>query len=121
MKKINVLVYGTLKKGFPNHHLLRDAEYVSPAEIKRFKMHDLGPYPAVRFTGDSMDRVIGELYRVTSVELEQLDYLEGHPEYYTRIPVPLDDDTGTMAWMYTMDDVRKYKAIEDGVWIKNHN
>ncbi len=72
-----VLVYGTLMKGMPNHERLGmdKAEYVGEAEIYKFNLYDLGYFPCVE---RGQGKVIGEVYRITDGQLENLDRLEGY-------------------------------------------
>ena len=77
-----VFVYGSLKKGFGNHHLLEDAEYVGKAETvsNDYTMYNLGAFPGVKEGGTTC--ITGEVYRVTDAELVRLHRLEGHPTFY---------------------------------------
>ena len=44
-----VFVYGTLKRGFPNHNWLATATFIAPAwtEASEFRMGNVGAYPEV--------------------------------------------------------------------------
>ena len=77
-----VFVYGSLKKGFGNHHLLEDAEYVGKAETvsSNYTMYNLGAFPGVKEGGTTC--ITGEVYKVTDDELVRLHRLEGHPTFY---------------------------------------
>lgn len=79
-------VYGTLKRGYGNHSLLEDSEFVGPAKtLESFVMVSVG-YPYLfRSTGHPEKPVLGELYAVESSAVEQrLDWLEGieHDHYF---------------------------------------
>ena len=70
-----VFVYGTLKKGFGNHRLLAEAEYVGPACVKGHLI-SLGGFPGLIYNPHEVTQ--GEVYRVTSAtQWERLDRLEG--------------------------------------------
>lgn len=80
-----VFVYGTLKRGIHNHHLLADAQYVGQAyTIDTFRMHDVG-FPVIRFS-DHPDAksVFGEVYDVNDRCLRSLDRLENEGVMYDR-------------------------------------
>lgn len=71
-------VYGTLKRGQSNHHLIADAvRAIVPATVAG-RLYDLGPFPALGL-GD--DRVRGELLLIAPALLARtltlLDELEG--------------------------------------------
>ncbi len=92
-----IFVYGTLKRGFSNAHLLKNAEFICEATsrdalynmvcFQSAKAKDY-TYPAV-FDGGAY-KVQGELYRVTDAELKALDDLEDESERYKRTPITLD-------------------------------
>lgn len=77
-----VWVYGTLRRGEDNHHLLRDCAFLgqwwSPP---RFYLIDLGRYPGII---SGQQSVLGELYVVDEATMTALDVLEEAPEEYTR-------------------------------------
>lgn len=114
-----VFVYGTLKKGYPNHHLLEDgAAFLGErVTMPEFTMHNIhGAYPAVELHGETA--IHGELYSVTSDVFKDLDHLEGYPEYYNRCKVQLHGMEKSYAWMYymEMDVLGQYDVIESGKW-----
>jgi gamma-glutamylcyclotransferase (GGCT)/AIG2-like uncharacterized protein YtfP len=81
--RTQVFVYGTLRRGEPNHHLL-DARMLLRAgrTEPRFTLVSLGAVPAMIDGGETA--VAGEVYDVDAVTLAALDRLEGHPRFYRR-------------------------------------
>lgn len=89
-----VFVYGTLKRGFPNHHFMEGATFLGMART-------VDAYPLVLggdwFTPNLMPepgegyRVIGEVWRVPAALMPALDELESvHlPNGYRRATIPL--------------------------------
>lgn len=75
-----VWVYGTLRQGEDNHHLLADCAFIgkwwSPTI---FTLLDLGEYPGVI---DGRQAVLGEIYVVDEATLARLDALEEVPDEY---------------------------------------
>lgn len=109
-----VFVYGTLKQGFGNHRLLRNSKFLGKAETQPiFTMISLGAFPAVLVDGDVA--IKGEVYEVDENTMQQLDWLEGHPNFYRRIQV---STTLGPAWMYTIpsDRSREHSRIPSGFW-----
>lgn len=109
-----VFVYGTLKKGYHNHLLLEDSEYLGPFVTEpEYTMHSLMAYPAVIPIG--MTPITGEVYEVDKSTFKDLDRLEGYPSLYDRIAIYTDYGT---AWMYVMPNgsVSRLRPIESGVW-----
>lgn len=96
-----VFVYGTLRKGFGNHSLLRTARFLGPARTRKpYAMYaDRVPY-VVR--GEDVTPITGEVYEVNNRTLRSLDRLEDHPHWYQREPVAvlLEDGSDVIAWMY---------------------
>ena len=81
-----VFVYGTLKRGFGNHHLLSRANYLGKAVTKEFYALYVSNIPFVIRT-EQVSHIHGEVYLVGQAMLEDLDSLEGHPGWYKRAQV----------------------------------
>lgn len=124
MTKQLVFVYGTLRKHERNHHLLRDAACIARQcwTDGRLVDSELG-YPYL--VSSAHDRVYGELYEVTHLELKALDQLEGYrgpgqDNYYNRIEQMVQTDTGKVAaYVYTLPSeklTRSLKRIKSGDW-----
>ena len=86
-----VFVYGTLKRGERNHYFLATAEYLGPAFTEpHFRMIDCGPYPAMldhvqtSSLGAEPLPISGEIYRIDSTTLAELDRLEDEGRLYRR-------------------------------------
>lgn len=114
-----IFVYGTLKKGDPNHFRLNGSEYICTTRTaERYTMLDLGAFPGV--IKDEIEHtasfINGEVYSITPQTLENLDCYEG--EWYFREEVKLDN--GTMALMYFLRKIPPvdYEIIPDGNWAK---
>lgn len=84
-----VFVYGTLKRGHHNHHVLGHSEFAGDGELygSFFDMYDGGfPYLIHRPEGSRGGFVTGEIYYVTDKNvMDALDRLEGVPHLYRRI------------------------------------
>jgi gamma-glutamylcyclotransferase (GGCT)/AIG2-like uncharacterized protein YtfP len=104
-----VFVYGTLKKGYGNHYLLENAEFLGEGfTAGKFLLYNVGfPY-AIPVNSDCENgyRLKGELYKVDFETFLRLDRLEGYPEHYKRkiIVVEWKDKDGkwkrSKAWIY---------------------
>ena len=83
-----VFVYGTLKKNFHNHHLLKDMPYLGKARTipGAFGMYSAGSFPVLGPTDAVKEKaaVSGELYAVDAFCIVQLDRLEGNGSMYNR-------------------------------------
>jgi len=106
-----VFVYGSLKKGFRNNKVLGDSKYVGTFKTTtKFKMLDLGYYPALMLDDVGGNVVLGELYEVSGDTFERLDQLEGYPHMYDRDIITLSN--GSKAWVYFMKK-DNYNATAD--------
>lgn len=97
----NVFVYGTLRKGFRNHHLLKNVRCLGPAvTVQAYALYH-GAYPHVVKT-PAVCPIAGEVYEVDANTLRALDELEDHPAYYRRdiVDVMLHNGERTAAWLY---------------------
>ncbi|XP_019200401.1 PREDICTED: putative gamma-glutamylcyclotransferase At3g02910 [Ipomoea nil] len=93
-----IFTYGTLKRGFSNHGLLRDlidsgdAAYLGDYQTAEKLPLVCGPYrvPFLLNLPGSGDRVWGELYAVSARTLARMDELEGTTRgHYERLPITL--------------------------------
>ncbi len=117
-----VFVYGSLKKNFHNHVLLKGSKFLGTAksEASRFKMLDLGSFPGLVFGNE---QVKGELYKVDDDTMAALDRLEGHPSFYKRLVFNFVDEQDVVvpAWVYILqDDYSSSTTVEDCNWLYNY-
>lgn len=99
-----IFVYGTLKRGYSNHHLLEGQQLVGEyySFSQSFKMIDLNGFPGVIQSNDGA-YVTGEIYQVDDVTFSNLDRLEGYPSMFSRekfIFIQDYRDETEEAWMY---------------------
>ena len=110
-----IFVYGTLLAGEPNHRLLVKAPFVGPAVTEAvFSLVDMGPFPGLVAGGGSAVR--GEVYEVDAPTLARLDTLEGHPRFYRRTPILLNDGVAAEAYLLRAEQVVGRRVIESGNW-----
>lgn len=89
MKPVLVFVYGTLKHGYGNHHILAGSRFVGKGcTVAMCRMYDAG-FPVLRprseKPGAHNAEVWGEVYLVTSPDtMRRLDSLEGEGRMYHR-------------------------------------
>ncbi|XP_030636558.1 gamma-glutamylaminecyclotransferase-like [Chanos chanos] len=96
----HVFVYGTLKKGQPNHHRMLDpvngkAEYCGRARtVEKYPLVIAGPYniPFLLNVPGEGQRVHGEIYKVNDQMIAFLDHFESCPDMYQRTRVKLEVD-----------------------------
>lgn len=113
-----VFVYGTLKRGYHNHALLKNnrakflGEDRAPGVV-------YGPFPFAQASEWEPEAWIqGETYSVDAECLQRLDRLEGHPHGYTRTPVTLASGQRAEIYYYNHGDLTKIGCvrISEGVW-----
>ncbi len=108
-----VAVYGTLKKGRGNGHLLNTSEFKGATRTDpEYTMYSLGGFPCITLEGDTAIHI--EVYEVDECVFSRLDGLEGYPSFYDRklIDTPLGK-----AWIYYMTSPTwGNDIIEGGNW-----
>src|SRR5690606_23028626 len=114
-----VAVYGTLKRGQGNFHLLTTSRYLGPDTLDGLCLYDLGPYPGARgaVAGQTIEV---EVFEVDAATMAALDALE---EYVSHAP-----DTGMYdrilvnsrfgpAWVYLYNlSVEGCQRVAGGCW-----
>ena len=110
-----VFTYGTLLRGEANHDLLARARFVAEARTEPcFELFDLGPFPAMSAGGRTA--VLGEVYAVDDATLARLDRLEGHPSFYQRTRIRLDDGREVQTYLMGRTKLRGRVLIPSGDW-----
>ena len=81
-----VFVYGTLKQGFENNHLLAESEFIGNGITKCMypMVAIVKAYPYLIDDENHGKFVKGEVYKIDKNTLNKLDRLEGYPEHYNR-------------------------------------
>lgn len=113
---IQVCIYGTLLRGQGNSGLLKNAVFLGRHEIKTGPMVSLGAFPALTSPkGDCSTPV--ELYQVSQQNFDDLDRLEGVPDFYVRSLVPTIFGQAWIYWMPNLKDT-SYPLIPNNDWRK---
>lgn len=90
MGKTILFVYGTLKRGGRGHRFLATQEFLGEAATEpKYRLFDLGTYPALVKDEVNGLPVKGELWAVDDDCLADLDDYEFAPELYSREPVAI--------------------------------
>lgn len=106
MKK--VFVYGTLKRSYSNHHLLKSSTFLGQDTIKG-EMYNLGHYPAIK---NGENDIHGEVYEIDENTEQMLDILEGVPSFYQKHTV---ETKYGEAIVYKMGgDLSRFPIIKNG-------
>lgn len=110
-----IFVYGTLLKGGGNHRLLTTARFAGAARTApAFELRDLGGCPGLVLGGTQA--VMGEVYEVDEPTLAALDRLEGHPRFYRRSSIALEDGAVAEAYLLPAHRVEGCRVISSGSW-----
>lgn len=131
-----VFVYGSLREGEGNNHVLHENAIKyggmdairkgDPIQrVKGFAMYPINQtnaYPFCIESEEETDVVTVECYEVDGVGLILLDQLEGYPDFYNRKEVTNEsgDITG---WVYYIESAmpNDLPMVEDGDWVKHCN
>lgn len=111
-----VFVYGTLRRGCRNHHLLQGAQCLGLALTVEAYALFVGQCPYVQRKPPDLSlpliRITGEVYMVDAATFAALDELEDHPHDYCRelVDAELQDGKRVPAWLY-------FHPEPEGVWI----
>lgn len=100
-----LFVYGSMKKDFPNHERLKNAQYLGDYHtVSYYTMYadtsKLFPYVV---NDEKRYQIQGELYKITDKkDFDTIDVLEGIPDFYIKRQISITNDTGhkVSAWIY---------------------
>lgn len=115
--EVYLFVYGSLKKGFENEHILDKARYISKADtVRKFAMYKSkgGEYPYL-LKNKALNRIEGELYKIARKDLlKKIDFFEGSPDYYARESIEVKTrstkfSTNKRAFTYFYIDTKDHK------------
>jgi len=110
MPKINLFVYGTLKRGQRNHRLLAGQEFVDSAHtLPGYRLYYSGSYPCLVEDAINGAAVAGEIWRVDESCLTQLDRLEGAPALFRRAPIEVEEFTEAVSAYFYNGDVTGWR------------
>lgn len=114
-----LFIYGSLKRGKPNHGFLDGQKFVGEATThRRYRLLNLGAFPGLVRAGRAAGTAVrGELWEVDAECLEQLDQLEGSPRFYRREPVQLRGRRSAPAY-FLQDQLRAQgcREVAGGCW-----
>ena len=96
-----MFVYGTLKKGYGNHHIMKPAVFVGDDTISG-TMYSFGDYPAIVA---GKDIIHGELWKISTEQRKRIDHMEGHPFLFKRLLT--HTRSGKFAWVYWFQAAEK--------------
>jgi len=98
--KIQLFVYGTLKRGCRNHSRLRAAAFLGEAwTAPGYTLVDCGSYPGL-VRAEGSEGVCGELYQFDTSLLAALDAFEDAPGEYLRVSIQLKDGGEAQTYLY---------------------
>lgn len=116
MNRHLVFIYGNLRRGGSNHHMLAESDFLGPYRTApQYTMFRLGQFPAVVPRGETA--ITGEVYRVADDVFGLLDELECYPQVFSRqrIETPAGD-----AWMYLYNRlVGTEHVVNHGDWLRH--
>lgn len=119
-----IAVYGTLRKGQGNHHLIKHLPLVATLRLSGIASYDLGPFPVAKITKEESDVTVVEVYAIADTDvatMEAVDRLEGYKEgddlancLYRRVEITVPD-YGKMSLYEYLGDVNELQRITDWV------
>lgn len=114
-----IAVYGSLRKGFGNHHILKNANYLGEFDTEPiYDMYSLSAFPGLVTGGNTSIKM--EVYEVDRPTLVRLNQLEGYicddhvNNHYNRISINTPyGEAYTYTYNYSID---KRVKVESGDW-----
>jgi gamma-glutamylcyclotransferase (GGCT)/AIG2-like uncharacterized protein YtfP len=111
---MKLFVYGSLKRGFSNHHFLAGQRFLGEATtMTSGRVYDCGGYPGIKLDPAGYP-VTGELWDIDSTCVRRMDWLEGVDEgLYRRGEIRADvEGTEHIATIYLyVPSVEKLREV----------
>lgn len=111
MESDYLFVYGGLKRGGVYHSNLEGAEFVGECMSRKAKYALFTPNDAWPILYKGNYRIKGELYKIDQKLRDRLDWVEGHPNLFTRVMFKIRSLKG-LVYVYKGSD-RLIKTYED--------
>jgi gamma-glutamylcyclotransferase (GGCT)/AIG2-like uncharacterized protein YtfP len=103
-EKATLFFYGSLKRGYSNHRLIADQEYLGEAATEAgYRIIEIGQYGGMIRDEISPLRIKGELWAVDAKCLAKLDEFESAEGSWVRLPVAVPGWTGVQSYCWTGD------------------
>ena len=105
---INLAVYGTLKKGYGNHYLIKECLYMGEVLLPNMRCYMGSSFPMAWYDKESSQKLKCEVYLISDQKvLDQLHSLEGHPDFFrcVRHPEPIEGEH--IVWFYQCEHHRE--------------
>ena len=110
-----VFVYGSLRQYGALHDYLNSSDFLGEKKTQKgFTLFSLGPFPAMVRTGEGV--VVGEVYEVNKQVLSILDQVEGHPDFYVRTLIVLEDGEQVEAYLLPGEPYN-CAVVQSGDWM----
>lgn len=111
-----LFIYGTLKRGHSNNHLLQNSQYqTETTTTPEYRLYDCGHYPALIKTPHNGNKIKGEIWEIPPNTIKTLDTLEGTPWLYTRTEIQTETHHNVQGYLYCLD-TKHLKEIQNGEW-----
>lgn len=79
-----LFVYGSLKRGGYLSHALKDAQFIGEFVTRKSKYELMSPNESFPALKKGKYRISGELYKINKKILNDVDWIEGHPQLFIR-------------------------------------
>ena len=107
--RTTLFIYGTLKRGQINHHLIAEEQFIREARTQAdYRLFNLGWYPGMVAVPEGGVSVHGELWEVSDACRTQLDTYEG--DEYVLADVLLDNGDSVSSYLLRQPDWAKPDA-----------
>ena len=102
---MKLFVYGTLKRGHCRAFVLDGQTFLRQARTQpRYRLHDVGPYPALVEAKAAGTAIEGELWQIDDALIEKLDDIEGvDVNLFVRRAIEVEGENDVVAYFYCRD------------------
>lgn len=111
-----LFVYGTLKRGERNHHIMQHAiNHGCYHTASNYLLVELGSYPGMIEKSYEGQSIQGELFEIPCSLLDELNKIEEAPNLFYLEPITLANGSKAIAYLYKQS-TKGAKILSKGIW-----
>lgn len=124
MDKIQIAVYGSLRKGEYNYDTFKNRfkdgyNYLRTTSILGYDVYSLGPYPGLKQAEDPNSRVVVDIMECSKECFDRIELMELDAGYETVMVTEEGTNNQYPAYLY-VGYINSSRLVKSGDWVKRY-